>query len=260
VRRLLERSPPRRARSDHLCQWRGFCPIGGGRYRDKGWASLCAGGGSRRPRCRRSGVHGAVELLSGRLDILVNNAGIAQHGPIGGLPDAVFERHVDVNIRGLGTRLQRQWRCFRTVVGSSISAASSANACPSRGERLWSVEPCGRRHDAGWTRDLAPRAITVNTVQPGPIATEANPAEGERAERIKAMVRSAASAVRTRSVNWSPSSRRRRRPTSPAPTSRSTAGCSPEKAAAEPDQLSCCRFDGHRDKLFRLPPPDAQSR
>ena len=40
----------------------------------------------------------------------------------------------------------------------------------------------------GWARDLAPRQITVNTVQPGPITTSANPDEGERAERIKAMV------------------------------------------------------------------------
>lgn len=40
----------------------------------------------------------------------------------------------------------------------------------------------------GWARDLSPRRITVNTVQRGPIATDTNPDEGERAEQIKAMV------------------------------------------------------------------------
>ena len=40
----------------------------------------------------------------------------------------------------------------------------------------------------GWARDLAARRITVNTVEPGPIETEANPDEGERATMIKAMV------------------------------------------------------------------------
>lgn len=40
----------------------------------------------------------------------------------------------------------------------------------------------------GWARDLAPRGITVNTVEPGPIATEAVPETGERAERIKSLV------------------------------------------------------------------------
>ena len=40
----------------------------------------------------------------------------------------------------------------------------------------------------GWARDLAPRRITVNTVEPGPIEPEANPNEGERAAMVKAMV------------------------------------------------------------------------
>ena len=40
----------------------------------------------------------------------------------------------------------------------------------------------------GWARDLAARRITVNTVEPGPIETEANPDEGERAAMINAMV------------------------------------------------------------------------
>jgi 3-oxoacyl-[acyl-carrier protein] reductase len=30
----------------------------------------------------------------------------------------------------------------------------------------------------GWSRDLGPRGITVNTVQPGPIDTDMNPADG----------------------------------------------------------------------------------
>lgn len=40
----------------------------------------------------------------------------------------------------------------------------------------------------GWARDLAARQITVNTVEPGSIETEANPDEGERSAMIKAMV------------------------------------------------------------------------
>jgi NAD(P)-dependent dehydrogenase (short-subunit alcohol dehydrogenase family) len=34
-------------------------------------------------------------------------------------------------------------------------------------------------------RDLGPRGITVNTVQPGPVATEMNPPEGPFAETLK---------------------------------------------------------------------------
>lgn len=141
------------------------------------------------PGAAAAGVHGAVERLSGRLDILVNNAGIAQHGPIGGLPDAVFERHVDVNIRGLWyttaaavALLSDGGRIIN--IGSFFSERVPFPGASAYGLSKHAVAGMTR----GWTRDLAPRAITVNTVQPGPIATEANPAEGERAERIKAMV------------------------------------------------------------------------
>ncbi len=37
----------------------------------------------------------------------------------------------------------------------------------------------------GLARDLGPRGITVNTIQPGPIDTEMNPADGPSAEFLK---------------------------------------------------------------------------
>jgi 3-oxoacyl-[acyl-carrier protein] reductase len=37
----------------------------------------------------------------------------------------------------------------------------------------------------GLARELGPRGITVNNVQPGPIATDMNPAEGEFADAAK---------------------------------------------------------------------------
>jgi 3-oxoacyl-[acyl-carrier protein] reductase len=37
----------------------------------------------------------------------------------------------------------------------------------------------------GLARDLGPRGITVNNVQPGPVETDMNPAEGPFAETLK---------------------------------------------------------------------------
>src|SRR5262249_26862972 len=37
----------------------------------------------------------------------------------------------------------------------------------------------------GLARDLAPRSITINNVQPGPVDTDMNPATGEFAETLK---------------------------------------------------------------------------
>jgi 3-oxoacyl-[acyl-carrier protein] reductase len=38
----------------------------------------------------------------------------------------------------------------------------------------------------GWARDLGPKGITVNAVQPGPIDTDMNPADGHFAAVMKA--------------------------------------------------------------------------
>ena len=40
----------------------------------------------------------------------------------------------------------------------------------------------------GLARDLGPRGITINNVQPGPVDTEMNPATGEFAEMLKGLM------------------------------------------------------------------------
>ena len=40
----------------------------------------------------------------------------------------------------------------------------------------------------GLARDLGPRGITVNNVQPGPVDTDMNPAEGEFADKLRGYI------------------------------------------------------------------------
>jgi 3-oxoacyl-[acyl-carrier protein] reductase len=40
----------------------------------------------------------------------------------------------------------------------------------------------------GLSRDLGPRGITINNVQPGPVDTEMNPANGPFAETLKGLM------------------------------------------------------------------------
>ncbi len=135
------------------------------------------------------GARLCVERLGGRLDILVNNAGIALHGPIGTLSDVDFETSVDVNIRGL-------WHTTAAVVGHISDEGRIINIGSFFSERVPfpGASAYGMTKHAvagmtrGWARDLAPRRITVNTVELGPIATEANPEQGERADRIGSLV------------------------------------------------------------------------
>ena len=137
----------------------------------------------------KSGVKQAVEKLGGTLDILVNNAGIAENGPIGEMSDDAFDRLVDVNIRGV-------WYTTSAAVTHLNDAGRIVNIGSFFSERIPfpGVSAYGMTKHAvagmtrGWARDLAGRQITVNTVEPGSIETEANPDEGERAQGIKAMI------------------------------------------------------------------------
>lgn len=137
----------------------------------------------------KAGIAQGVTCLGGALDILVNNAGIAEHGPIGLLADSVFEKQLDINVRGV-------WHTTSTVIAAMRDGGRIINIGSFFSERVPvpGTSAYGMTKHAvagmtkGWARDLAARAITVNTVEPGPIETEANPDEGERAEMIKRMV------------------------------------------------------------------------
>ena len=137
----------------------------------------------------RAGVGEGVEKVGGRLDILVNNAGIAEHGPIGMLSDQAFDAMVDVNIRGV-------WHTISAAVvhladgGRIINIGSFfTERVPFPGASAYAMtKHAVAGMTKGWARDLAGRGITVNTVEPGPIETDANPDEGERSARIKAGV------------------------------------------------------------------------
>ncbi|WP_097462128.1 SDR family oxidoreductase [Mangrovitalea sediminis] len=136
-----------------------------------------------------AGVEKAVDALGGRLDILVNNAGVAEHGSIGALANDTLERQLDINVRGV-------WYTTTTAVavladgGRIINIGSFfSERVPFPGSSAYGMtKHAVAGMTKGWARDLAARKITVNTVEPGPIATDANPEEGERAKRIQAVV------------------------------------------------------------------------
>ena len=137
----------------------------------------------------RAGVRQAVERLGGRLDILVNNAGVAEHGPVGGLTDAQLDRSIDVNIKGVwhatAAAVEHLSDGGRVVnIGSFFSERIPFPGSSAYGMTKHAVAGMTK----GWARDLAGRNITVNTVEPGPIDTDANPAEGERADGIRSLV------------------------------------------------------------------------
>jgi len=123
----------------------------------------------------------------GGIDILVNNAGVAALAPVGDFTLEDFDRLVAINIRGVFVASQEASRHMGE--GGRIITIGSTN-----GERVsfagGSVYAMTKAAIKGLTkglaRDLGPRKITVNNVEPGPVDTDMNPADGPFAETLKA--------------------------------------------------------------------------
>jgi 3-oxoacyl-[acyl-carrier protein] reductase len=130
-------------------------------------------------------VDEAVSKLGG-LDILVNNAGVGYIADIESFPAEEFERLFAINVRSVFTASQRAVPHLGD--GGRIINIGSINADRVPGPGL-SVYAMTKGAVAGFTRglarDLGPRGITVNNVQPGPIATDMNPDEGEFADSLR---------------------------------------------------------------------------
>ncbi len=119
----------------------------------------------------------------GAIHILVNNAGIYTPGGLLDATDADFDRIVNVNVRALLVAVQAVVRVM-PAAGRIINIGSVlGERVPSAGLGLY---PMTKFAVAGLTRglarELAPRGITVNCVEPGPIDTDMNPASGAGAD------------------------------------------------------------------------------
>jgi 3-oxoacyl-[acyl-carrier protein] reductase len=130
-------------------------------------------------------VDDAVAALGG-LDILVNNAGVAWLGEIETFPLDEFDRLVAINIRAVFAATQRAIPHLDSD-GRIINIGSiNADRVPGPGLSVYAMtKGAVASLTRGLARELGPRGITVNNVQPGPIATDMNPDEGEFAEDAK---------------------------------------------------------------------------
>jgi 3-oxoacyl-[acyl-carrier protein] reductase len=118
----------------------------------------------------------------GRIDILVNNAGLAVTGPLDDYPADAFDRMFALNVRAPFLAAQRLAR--QMPDGGRIITIGSivADRMPGPGGTLYAASKSALGGlTRGLARDLGGRGITVNLVQPGPIDTERNPADGPNA-------------------------------------------------------------------------------
>ncbi|WP_035644025.1 SDR family NAD(P)-dependent oxidoreductase [Flavobacterium sp. ASV13] len=134
-----------------------------------------------------SSIKGALEksideiaLKYGKIDILVNNAAISIKGPLETASERTdeYDRQIDVNIRAVS-------EAVRTVIkympdGGRIVSIGSVGAkrigSPYMSDYIATKAAIGA-YTRGLAWDLAPRNITVNTVEPGAIDTDMLPGD-----------------------------------------------------------------------------------
>jgi 3-oxoacyl-[acyl-carrier protein] reductase len=136
-------------------------------------------------------VEGLVQKVAkefGRLDILVNNAGLFAGGAVNdsAADRAALERLFAVNVGGV-TAAVRAAVPYLHEGGRIISIGSVAGeTSPFPGFANCSATKAAvAGYTRGWARDLGTKAITVNTVQPGPIDTDMAPKDGPMADMLK---------------------------------------------------------------------------
>jgi 3-oxoacyl-[acyl-carrier protein] reductase len=125
----------------------------------------------------------------GRLDVLVNNAGLALIAPLDQFKLEDFDRLVAVNVRGVFVAAQEAAR--HMADGGRIITIGSVNAdrMPFVGGSVYAMTKAAVAGlTRGLARDLGPRNITVNNVQPGPVDTDLNPATGPFADSLKGLM------------------------------------------------------------------------
>jgi 3-oxoacyl-[acyl-carrier protein] reductase len=127
----------------------------------------------------RAAVTKTVQTF-GSLDILVNNAGVAAVAPIEQFSFADFERSIAVNIKGMFVATQESVRHMRA--GGRVIHIGSCNSdrVPFQGGAVYALTKAAVvGFTKGLARDLGPRGITVNNIQPGPTDTDMNPAQSD---------------------------------------------------------------------------------
>jgi 3-oxoacyl-[acyl-carrier protein] reductase len=134
-------------------------------------------------------VIAAVERTAqefGGIDILVNNAGLAVIAPLEEFRLSGFDRLFAVNVRAVFVAAQAAVKHMPD--GGRIVTIGSCNAerVPIVGASVYAMTKAALVGLVkGLARDLGPRQITVNNVQPGPVDTDMNPDEGEFAANVK---------------------------------------------------------------------------
>ena len=115
----------------------------------------------------------------GRLDVLVNNAGIYEFAPLEEVTAEHFHKMFDVNVLGLLLASQEAAKHFGSAGGSIINISSvAATSAPPSTSVYSATKAAVDAVTRSLAKELGPRNIRVNAINPGMVETEGVHAAG----------------------------------------------------------------------------------
>ena len=115
----------------------------------------------------------AAKKAFGKVDILVNNAGVYDWSPIEEITEEQFHKHFDVNVLGLLLATQEAVKQFDSAGGNIINISSTVTSITPPNSSVYTgtkgaVDAITRT----LAKELGPRNIRVNAINPGLVETE----------------------------------------------------------------------------------------
>ena len=109
----------------------------------------------------------------GKIDILVNYAGVYEFSPLEQITEEHFRKHFDVNVLGLLLVTKEALKHFNSAGGSIINISSTASSITPPMTAVYTgtkgaVDAITRT----LAKELGPRGIRVNAINPGMVETE----------------------------------------------------------------------------------------
>lgn len=110
----------------------------------------------------------------GRVDILVNNAGVYEFAPLEAVTEEHFHKQFNLNVLGLILTTQEAVKHFGDKGGSIINISSlvSGTYAPATGAVYSATKAAVDAVTRSLSKELGPRKIRVNAINPGMVETE----------------------------------------------------------------------------------------
>jgi 3-oxoacyl-[acyl-carrier protein] reductase len=115
----------------------------------------------------------ATKKAFGKIDTLVNNAGVYEFSPLEEITEEQFHKHFNVNVLGLLFATQEAVKQFDSAGGSIINISSAVTSLtPPNASVYTGTKGAVDAITRTLAKELGPRNIRVNAINPGMVETE----------------------------------------------------------------------------------------